>query len=496
VPRKRAKRKSRRAMAAALATLGLGIAALALMTADRGHIYPNVFVSGQSVSGLSRSAVRRLLARAPIRRRDSPIMVRIGDVTHRCAIRDTGITPTIEKAVVEAWRVGRSGAPLEQFLDRVTCYWRRTDVAIPMQVDAARMATFVSDCARRSNRKPVNAEVEVSEGRVTIKPGRPGIEVDSDAAIRAVRGWASGGCRGDLRLPARLTGALVTAEQLTSVDTVLASVRTPLSGSSRNRRHNIALAAAAVSGHVLMPEETFSYNAVVGPRTEETGYRTAPVIRSGKLVPGTGGGACQLSSTLYQAALRAGLEIVARSHHSRPVAYTPAGLDATVAYPVIDLKFRNGFEGPVVLRARVHVGRLECQVLGPGPASKVELARQVHWIQPPEPRIVEDATVPPGKRVVEVKARRGVRVRVYRRQADAAAGRGQLISTDYYAAEAAVIRHGSMAGKVPTATKASLGGAEAAPGTASPARPAVPSGLAPAPGDARRQPPTGPKKTS
>jgi len=495
---KRRRSGLRRILAAVAAVFTAAL--LVLLLRDTGRIYPNIYVAGVKVGAMERNTIRASPwvegARPAMPLPETSIVVRAGDASYRHKLDDTGVAFDLERALDRAYAVGRTGPPLQQVLDRLESYARRTDIPIPAVVDDRQAIAFARDCARRLNRQPDNASVDVEGTKVRVTPGKPGVEVRVGDVPAAIKRWADSGCRGDLQLPARLTGALVTAEQLTSVDTLLASVRTPLSGSSRNRRHNIALAAAAVSGYVLMPGERFSYNAVVGPRTEETGYRTAPVIRSGKLVPGTGGGACQLSSTLYQAALRAGLEIVARSHHSRPVAYTPAGFDATVAYPVIDLKFRNGFEGPVVLRARVHGGRLECQVLGPGPASKVELTRQVHWIQPPEARIVEDATVPPGKRVVEVKARRGVRVRVYRRQADAAAGRGQLVSTDYYAAEAAVIRQGSVAGKVPTTTKTSLGSSEATPETASPARPAVPSGSTPAPGDARPQPPTGPKKTS
>jgi len=299
---------------------------------------------------------------------------------------------------------------------------------------------FGQQCARRFDRAPVDARAEIDGAAVHITSGQPGLKIVGEEALEAVSAWARGGCRGELRMPVRFIGPTVTADRLQGVDAVLASVSTGLAGSSRNRRHNVALAASAVDEHIVTPGEVFSYNQVVGPRTEETGYRTAPVIVHGKLVPGTGGGACQLSSTLYQAALLAGLEIVARSHHSHPVAYTKAGFDATVVHGAMDLKFRNCTRHPVVLAAHVRSGRLRCAVLGHGPAPRLELVREVGRIAPPAPRVIEDADLAPGERKVEVAAMSGLRVRVLRRSRGAGADGAQVISTNYYAPRREVVR--------------------------------------------------------
>jgi vancomycin resistance protein YoaR len=485
--------RSRRILAG---TAGALIAALLIvLVRDSGQIYPNVHVAGVEVGGMERHIVRASAwtggAHPAMPPPQTPVVVRAGDASCRCRLEETGVSFDLERALDRAYAVGRTGPALEQFLDRLAAYARRTDIAIPAVVNEKRASAFARDCAGRFNRRPENASVDVDGATARVIPGKRGIEIGVAEVPAAIRRWAAAGCHGDLQLSAHLTGALVTAEQLRAVDTVLASVRTSLSGSSRNRRHNVALAAAAVNGCVLMPSETFSYNRVVGPRTEETGYRTAPIIRNGKLVPGTGGGACQLSSTLYQAALRAGLEIIARSHHSQPVAYTPAGLDATVVYPIIDLKFRNPSQHPMVLGARIRDRRLECRVLGPDPAPKIELTRRVRWISPPGPRVVEDAGMPPGKRVVEVKARRGVRVEVYRRQGGAAADRGELISTDYYAPEAALIRQGSAAATAPIETKGSPDGDAGTPDTAPKAHPDGPSESLPSPRESPGESPKG-----
>src|SRR5439155_11763175 len=132
----------------------------------------------------------------------------------------------------------------------------------------------------------------------------------------------------------------------------------------RNRVHNIRVAAKAIDGLFLLPGEEFSYNATVGPRRASAGFRTAPEIVQGNLVPGIGGGVCQVSSTLYNIALLADLEITRRHHHRFPVHYLPAGRDATVSDGGLDLRFRNRLDAPVALLLSVKGGRLLARLYG------------------------------------------------------------------------------------------------------------------------------------
>jgi vancomycin resistance protein YoaR len=121
---------------------------------------------------------------------------------------------------------------------------------------------------------------------------------------------------------------------------------------NKSRSHNIFLAAKAIDNHVIFPNETFSFNKVVGKRTLEKGYLRAPIIVKGELSEGVGGGICQVSSTLYNAADRAGLKIVERYSHSRNVPYVPSGRDATVSWYGPDFRFQNQYNQPILIRAK------------------------------------------------------------------------------------------------------------------------------------------------
>jgi len=160
---------------------------------------------------------------------------------------------------------------------------------------------------------------------------------------------------------------------------VLASYSTeyPASGASNvGRAWNIALATRRLDGVEIAPGETLSFNDRVGPRGLGEGFRRAPELLDGDRVEGIGGGVCQVASTLYAAALDAGLTIAARAPHSRAATYAPPGRDATVSFEsAIDLKLRNDLPFPVRLAARSSAGRLTFEVRAPqSPGRTVSVA--------------------------------------------------------------------------------------------------------------------------
>lgn len=134
--------------------------------------------------------------------------------------------------------------------------------------------------------------------------------------------------------------------------------------SNLNRSTNIKLASEKINGTILMPGETFSYNKIVGERTIKAGYKEASVYMSGKVVDGIGGGICQVSSTLYNAALEANLEIVSRKNHYFITSYVSASRDATVAYGTIDFQFKNSRTYPIKIECTSQNGICQIKIYG------------------------------------------------------------------------------------------------------------------------------------
>ncbi len=169
--------------------------------------------------------------------------------------------------------------------------------------------------------------------------------------------WNNAGPGETVEIPMEVTWQAVTGQQLRSrlFRDLLGACTTHYYNSSENRRSNVRLASSKVNGYILYPGDIFSYNTVVGARTEEAGFLPAPAYVDGDVQDEIGGGACQVSSTLYAATLFAFLETVDRTCHMFPVHYMQLGTDATVTIPdggqEIDFKFRNNKTHPIKIVA-------------------------------------------------------------------------------------------------------------------------------------------------
>ena len=161
-----------------------------------------------------------------------------------------------------------------------------------------------------------------------------------------------------------------------------ASVLTP----DANRTQNIELALKRIDGLIMDSGQAFSFNDAVGKRTADRGFLPAPVLFQDRRNIQIGGGICQVSSTLYNAALLSGLEITERYRHSSPVTYLPLGLDATVAYGYKDLKFKNPHPFPILIRTSLSEEMLTISILGTEKIPyDIELVTEVTEIDAPFP---------------------------------------------------------------------------------------------------------------
>ena len=167
-------------------------------------------------------------------------------------------------------------------------------------------------------------------------------------------------------IPLKVTYPKVTTNMIgtEAFPDLLASYSTRYSTADKNRSTNLILAGRKINGTVIMPGEVFSYNKVVGARTIAAGYKEAPMYVAGKVVDGVGGGICQISSTLYNAALYSNLEIVQRTNHQFVSSYVPISRDATVAYGVLDFQFKNNRNYPIKIACSVSGGVASVQIFG------------------------------------------------------------------------------------------------------------------------------------
>lgn len=172
-------------------------------------------------------------------------------------------------------------------------------------------------------------------------------------------------------------------------DLLLSRYTTYFDGSNLPRSHNIRLACQKLNGQKITEGGEFSFNRTVGARTKERGFLDAPVIFEGQFVSGVGGGVCQVSTTLYNAALLAGMVVTEARSHSLQVGYVPPSLDAMVS-SASDMKFVNPSSAPVVIRTYTGQNSVTAEIYGKstGYSYKTESVT-LSVITPPEPEIVE-----------------------------------------------------------------------------------------------------------
>ncbi len=208
----------------------------------------------------------------------------------------------------------------------------------------------------------------------------------------------------------------------------LVEVETHFSPKKVNRTANVRLAAKLINGTILNPGEEFSYNKTVGPRTRERGFLEAGVFASGEVVDGIGGGICQVSSTLYMAALRADMKITERRNHAFYVDYAPKGEDATVVWGAIDFRFVNTSKYPIKIVATSKNNYIRIQLMGtePDEVRTVKLTKKTHSTSPFPTREKPTDTLALGKREVTQEGQPAVSMTVYRNVYDK---KGKLIES-------------------------------------------------------------------
>lgn len=216
-------------------------------------------------------------------------------------------------------------------------------------------------------------------------------------------------------------------------ETTLGRYTTPLDGRTASQRANARKALAALDGAVVRPGEVFSFNDRVGTWSRDAGYRKAPVSFNGQLVTAWGGGVCQTSTTLYNAALLSGMGIVERHPHLHAAQYAPPGRDAAVAFHGIDLRFRNPYPWPVRIVAKMDGTKLSVAILGrevPGP--KPQVVTELRELFVPETR---ELGVARGSGRSRNSGKPGFEVATYRIMGH----RKELLSIDSYPVMARVV---------------------------------------------------------
>jgi vancomycin resistance protein YoaR len=242
-----------------------------------------------------------------------------------------------------------------------------------------------------------------SSGRATMIPSRNGRRLDVAATQRAFLAAALSTTDREARLVVVAAEPQLTTERAKSLGiTGLVGGYTTFYGGEPNRIHNVQLVARLIDRHLIGPGSTFSFNKTTGDRNAAKGFLEAPVIINGELKNGLGGGVCQVSTTVFNAAYEAGLPISERHNHALYISHYPLGRDATVNYPDTDLEFVNDTDHWLLLETIIGSSSLTVRLFGTPVHRRVETKTSpLRETGPPKVKKILDPDLYVGERVVE-----------------------------------------------------------------------------------------------
>lgn len=287
--------------------------------------------------------------------------------------------------------------------------------------DPAKVRELVGIIEETVNRDALDAQIasfDFNTRSFTFTDEQMGLKVDGETLYQVIcDALDRKEYRANLKVEAEKIIPKVTKVELMN-SFALISTYTTKTTSDQNRNNNVDLAARAVMGTVLMPGETFSFNQTTGQRTPEKGYLPAAAIAGGTTVDEVGGGVCQVSSTLFNAAVMADMTIVTRSPHTWPSNYVDKGRDATVNWPNLDFQFRNDRSTPIFIVSYYKNRNCTVEIYGAslGPGESRDLISQVIDVtEPPmEPIRNLNPELPYGTEKEVKKARTGYVVETYK----------------------------------------------------------------------------------
>lgn len=268
--------------------------------------------------------------------------------------------------VSKALDVGRSGSIIKRYKDQKDLEHGKVVIDMALRADRGAAEAFLEEHAAELNEEAVDNGLVRENGSFRFIEGRQGVEINVAKSVAAIEEYISrwDGSDGTIELVAEVAQPRGTKEELSRVKDLLGDYTTNYGSSTQNRCDNIARAAELINGTVIYPGEQFSVAKTIGPLDASNGYELAGAYENGQTVQSYGGGVCQVSTTLYNTAILAEMEITERSNHSMIVNYVQPSMDAAIAGDYKDLKFVNNLNVPVYIEGYTSGKNLTFRIYG------------------------------------------------------------------------------------------------------------------------------------
>lgn len=455
----------RRVMAAALVILFMFalIAIYMFVSYDRlkpddGRICDGISVGGIDIGGMTAEEAEQAVNAYAEGKKSQKIEIDVNGKIVEATVGDIGYMVSAGDFMESAMSVGRTGNMLQNVRAVKAAAQGKISYPIKTELDESALKKFVKQKCEKCCTKVKNAEVKREAGKFIYTESRDGVTLDADETCRMIQEaveTSNGTDTIHITANVKVQKPKLTQETAAKCKDRIGTFSTVYSAGNVNRSKNLANAARLINGSVLYPGKTFSVHDAISPLTEENGYYEAASYNNGKVEDSLGGGVCQVSTTLYNAVLRAELEIVERSPHSMVVSYVKPSMDAAIAGDYKDFKFKNNTDVPIYIEGGTQSGTIYFHIYGEETRSQEREVRfeseVTDTIEPGADKITLDKTKPESFMEVTQEAHTGYKAILWKFVKQDGKETKTQVNSSTYSASPRYVTKGAM--KAPQSTE-------------------------------------------
>ncbi len=353
--------------AAAVLTVGFAANAAYADSKQDDKILDNIYIGEVAVGGMSGEEARQAVDSYVQDVQKTKFTLRVNDKKITATAKQLGVTWENTGVVDEAVMIGKSGSLITRYKDKKDLEHEPKTLDISFDTDEAKIQSFLSKNKNKVNQKAEDGGLIRENGAFTITGGKEGIAVNVEKSAQEIASYLANDWKleaAELELAADVVQPRGSKEELSKVKDVLGTFSTNYSSSSAGRAMNVSNGCGLINGALLYPGDEFSVYEAVSPFDAEHGYALAGSYENGTVVETYGGGICQVSTTLYNAVIKAELAVTERFPHSMIVNYVNPSMDAAIAGTYKDLKFKNSTDAPVYIEGITGGGIITFNIYG------------------------------------------------------------------------------------------------------------------------------------
>lgn len=406
-------------------------------------IAQNTYVNGVNIGGLTKDEVKQKLKKEFSVEK---IELVYNDKVWNLDAKDIDASYNIDSTVEKAYGLNRSNNFFNDFNKTIQSHFgKKSNLVVELNYNQDELKKQLETLAEEIDVDVKDASININGSSISVEEDNDGLKLNVEESVKnIVKELENSNYK--IQLSVEVVEPSIKSEELNEVDTLLGTYSTKFDSSVSGRTTNIKLATNRTSNVLLMPGDTFSYNEHTLRRTAANGYKDAPVIVQGVIQEGIGGGVCQVSSTLYNTVLYAGLEIVNVKNHSIPSSYVEKGRDAVVSDGSLDFIFKNNLKYPVYVKNYVSGNTITCQIYGSSKDKQsIQISTSVDGVSVAPVKKVDDPTLLKGEEKQLEKGRDGYTVSTYRiyKDSDGNVIKKEKVATSYYPKKQGVIAVGT-----------------------------------------------------